>query len=252
MKKTFYTTFSTQMRGFLFGLFSLMSVLFAQAQATGDYRTVGTDNWSTLANWQVRDGSGNWTTAVAMPTSANNVYLQSNHIVTIDVATASCKDLHFCTNHATPTPAFPNPGKLVIGANYVEVSGKMRAYTDVNGATTGATDGIFYSAQVLAVNNFSTTGATTTTGAIRIVGASRTVFNTGEWGASGFSTGAIEFNLTTGATATADASFKFKSITITNGILSGSTACRFLVSYIRDDALTWWHSYSNDGLEIFY
>ncbi len=32
---------------------------------------------------------------------------------------------------------------------------------------------------------------------------------------------------------------------------TGSSACRFLTSYLRDDALTWWRSYSNDDLTIF-
>lgn len=32
---------------------------------------------------------------------------------------------------------------------------------------------------------------------------------------------------------------------------TGSSACRFLTSYLRDDALTWWRSYSDDNLAIF-
>jgi len=28
-------------------------------------------------------------------------------------------------------------------------------------------------------------------------------------------------------------------------------ACRFLVSYLKGDALTWWRSYANDNLEVF-
>ena len=35
------------------------------------------------------------------------------------------------------------------------------------------------------------------------------------------------------------------------GLGDGSKACRFLVSYLRDDALTWWRSYSKDSLQIF-
>ncbi len=32
----------------------------------------------------------------------------------------------------------------------------------------------------------------------------------------------------------------------------GSNACRFLVSFLKDDALTWWRSFSRDDLRIFY
>lgn len=35
------------------------------------------------------------------------------------------------------------------------------------------------------------------------------------------------------------------------GLGNGSEACRFLVSYLRDDALTWWRSYNGDSLSIF-
>jgi hypothetical protein len=28
-------------------------------------------------------------------------------------------------------------------------------------------------------------------------------------------------------------------------------ACRFLVSYLKGDALIWWRSYANDNLEVF-
>lgn len=35
------------------------------------------------------------------------------------------------------------------------------------------------------------------------------------------------------------------------GLGTGDRACRFLVSYLRDDALTWWRSFSNDSLKVF-
>ena len=37
----------------------------------------------------------------------------------------------------------------------------------------------------------------------------------------------------------------------TVGLGSEGKACRFLVSYLRDDALTWWRMYSGDSLDIF-
>ncbi len=35
------------------------------------------------------------------------------------------------------------------------------------------------------------------------------------------------------------------------GLGNEGKACRLLVSYLRDDALTWWRSYSNDSVNIF-
>ena len=35
------------------------------------------------------------------------------------------------------------------------------------------------------------------------------------------------------------------------GLGNGAQACRFLASYLRDDALTWWRAYSRDSARIF-
>lgn len=35
------------------------------------------------------------------------------------------------------------------------------------------------------------------------------------------------------------------------GLGSEGKACRFLVSYLKDDALTWWRMYSGDSTDIF-
>lgn len=37
----------------------------------------------------------------------------------------------------------------------------------------------------------------------------------------------------------------------TVGLGEDGSACRFLVSYLKGDALTWWRSYSKDSLDIF-
>jgi len=90
----------------------------AQTAATGDYRSaVTTGNWNTPASWQVRDALGNWTTPSAAPTSTNNVYIQAGHTITVNVATATCNDLHLNVQ-----------GVLAVGANTVEINGKIRSY----------------------------------------------------------------------------------------------------------------------------
>ncbi len=35
------------------------------------------------------------------------------------------------------------------------------------------------------------------------------------------------------------------------GLGTGNNACRFFVSYLRGDALTWWRSFSRDDLRTF-
>ena len=45
--------------------------------------------------------------------------------------------------------------------------------------------------------------------------------------------------------------FVMKQYVDTVGLGTGPAACRFVVSYLLDDALTWWRSYSQDSLSIF-
>ena len=35
------------------------------------------------------------------------------------------------------------------------------------------------------------------------------------------------------------------------GLGTGGTACRFVVSHLKGDALTWWRSYSGDSTRVF-
>jgi hypothetical protein len=204
------------MRSVVLGLFTLMCVVSAQAQTDGDYRTAKVSgNWSDADMWETR-AAGAWAITATAPTASNSIFLQTGHALTVDVATASCKDLNM-----TPTGV---GSTLIIGANVLQVNGKMRAYAGT--AVTGAADGVFYSSQTLVITGFASASATTTTGVLRIVGATRTVFTTGEWGASGFSGCDIEFKLDNGAVASTPASFKFKNVTVTSGstVDAGSTA----------------------------
>ncbi|MFY7886434.1 MAG: beta strand repeat-containing protein, partial [Dolichospermum sp.] len=109
----------------------LTTTLFAQTAATGDYRSVQSGNWSATSTWQVRDGSGNWTTPASTPTSSNNVYIQLLHKVVVDVATASCNDLHLQTTDS-----------LGIGSNTLEVSGKIRSYNSYQITTAALTSNV--------------------------------------------------------------------------------------------------------------
>ena len=45
--------------------------------------------------------------------------------------------------------------------------------------------------------------------------------------------------------------FEMRQYVDSVGLGTGSTACRFVVSYLKGDALTWWRSYSSDSVNVF-
>ncbi|MBL0146851.1 MAG: hypothetical protein IPP48_15135 [Chitinophagaceae bacterium] len=131
----------------------------------GDFRSIATGNWSDIAIWQERVAN-NWVAATTAPLATTNVYIQAAHTVTVDIATATCNDLHI--NAAASSV-------LAIGTNTVEVNGKLRAYTGTAVIATGP-DGTFYTGQT------STTGvgsscitSTAGSGKMKVVGNTRTL-----------------------------------------------------------------------------
>lgn len=62
----------------------------------GDYGSVATGLWSAVATWKQWDGISFAVTPTAVPTAANNVWINTGHTITIDVATRGvypCKNL---------------------------------------------------------------------------------------------------------------------------------------------------------------
>ncbi len=45
--------------------------------------------------------------------------------------------------------------------------------------------------------------------------------------------------------------FEMRQYVDSVGLGTGGTACRFVVSHLKGDALTWWCSYSKDSTRIF-
>ena len=45
--------------------------------------------------------------------------------------------------------------------------------------------------------------------------------------------------------------FEMRQYVDSVGLETGNTACRFVVSYLKGDALTWWRSYSSDSVNVF-
>lgn len=197
---------------------SILTIIFcfnfilstAQTPTDGDYRTRASGNWSAAGTWQVR-ASSSWSNTTVAPTAANNIYIQSGHTLTIDVATADCKDLHIRTTSGSN-------GSVSIGTNVLQVSGKLRAYTGAAVTTTGA-DGAFYSGQAnstspLDAGMLSTSGS----GVLRFIGTSRTITSYYEWNANG--TGhATEFALTPGNTGTFYSGYKTSGLVISSGTM---------------------------------
>ena len=203
-----------EMKKIIIACFFLCITVFSYAQTPtlGDYRSVASTNWSTLSTWQVRDGAGNWGPVSTAPLSTNNVYIQAGTTVTVDVA-GVCNDLH--VNNTS--------GSLVIGANTVSVSGKLRAYTGT--AILTSIDDVFYTQTPVATGLGASLLVTTTTGALRFVGATRTIIANTDWGSNGTGNlGFVEFSLDAGAIGTLVQGIKSKKIRISSGIVSAGSS----------------------------
>lgn len=192
--------------------FCMLSLqLIAQAPTAGDYRSRANGNWATASTWQVRDGSGNWTTATVAPTSTTNVYIQLGHTITATAA-GNCGDLHMAYNSSLGTR-----GILNLGTNVLNINGKIRSYTGT--VITSAVDGTFYSSQAgnstIPENLINTSG----TGKVKFVGTTRNLTIAGEWGTFGTAF-AVEFALNAGETGTLNTGFKSYSVLFSSGIVN--------------------------------
>ncbi len=203
MKKVLFFAFITALS------FFSSSQLKAQSATDGDYRSRATGTWSGANTWQVRSGAS-WANTATPPGSTNNVYIQTGHTVTVDVATGQCNDLHVHTG-----------GVLAIGTNTIQVNGKIRAYTGTAVTATGA-DGTFYSGQTSSISPGANSITTGSGGELSFVGNSRNLTNTGEWGAL-LTGGEVEIALTAGQTGTLNTNFKARNWTMTSGILDANT-----------------------------
>jgi hypothetical protein len=180
----------------------------SQIPTDGDYRTRETGNWDGVTTWQIRSGTL-WSNTSSPPISANNIYVQNGHTLTVNVLTAMCNDFQCNTS-----------GAVIIGGNTLEVYGKLRAYTGTSVITEGADD-TFYSGQ-LSTTSLNGSFLTSTTGKLSIVGNTRNLTNSGEWGAA--STGiAMEINLNSGQTATLGTGAKAKTWEMVSGTFDAAT-----------------------------
>ncbi len=179
------------------------------SQISGDYKSVASGNWSNTATWNTFDGAS-WIAAVSAPASTNNVYVEATHTVTVDVNSA-CKDFNLSTT-----------GVIAIGANTLQVNGKLRAFTGTAPGTSS--------------NAPAVTSITTTTGGkLQFVGTTRNITTTGEWGANTRNC-ITEFALNAGQTGTFSTAFKCGDITIASGTMICNSDLR--ASYNADNTGT--------------
>jgi hypothetical protein len=184
----------------------------AQVAAINDYRTVASGSWHAATTWQVRTGVNTWVATSTPPTSSNNVYIQIGHLITVTTADAACKDLHVYNNAAA----------LTINAAFnVNVSGKLRAMIGQTAAEIGTGADGTYTGTSTATAFATGMIATSSTGLLRFVGASRPIIVLGEWTASGNSHN-TEFALDPGAVGTLADGYKCKKLIVSSGSITAS------------------------------
>lgn len=176
------------------------------------YRSKATGNWNLASTWQIAQSeAGPWTDASVKPGAGNSVYIQSGHVVTL-TQNEACNDLHISTGTTSATSG--TDARVVLDSYTLEISGKLRSYFATIGTVPGTSSTTIPSTPI--------TITASSTGKIRIVGSSRTITATDEWGAGNTgntNTFAIEIALNAGHTATLGSGIKASRWDITTGIL---------------------------------
>jgi len=186
-------------------------IMDLSGQTTGDFRSTATGTWGTSTTWQRFNGSAWQSSGVGannpgqVPTASSSVFIQTDHAVTLAAAEA-CNDLHLETTNST---------RLALATFTLSVNGKIRAYSatlnTIPGTSGTPPNGV--------------TWITSTTGKIAVVGNTRVLTVSGEWGAGNAGTASpngfdFELNLNSGQTVTANTGIKARSFNIVAGTLT--------------------------------
>lgn len=197
-------------------LVNLLVFGFLKAQTTGDYRTAAASvTWSTAGDWQTWDGS-QWVTASTAPGASNNVFVQAGHTATL-TGNQSCNDLYISTGTTSATTG--GEGLIALQSNTLNVNGKLCCYY-------GNIDVTISSASGLSITSTSTVHmpiiSKTSGGLLKIVGDSRNITNTNEWGATNSGSTSlfdIELALNSGQTGTFNTGIKAANWIFTSGTI---------------------------------
>jgi len=176
----------------------------AQTPTDGDFRSTKNGGSNCTDCWQVRK-AGVWENTTNLPNNGSNVYIQNGHTISCS-GTFTCRNLNIHTG-----------GRFDNNLGTFNLNGKLRAYTGNVVITQGA-DGTFYSSQASNANppNGIFVGQVSI---MNIIGFSRNITNTGEWGVSSPLIGTIVCNLTMtpGNTATFQTDFSITRLTMQTG-----------------------------------
>ncbi|MGK4568324.1 hypothetical protein [Flavobacterium sp. 3HN19-14] len=136
----------------------------------GDFRSTTSGSWAVSTTWERYNGSVWQASGVGSnnpgqtPTATSSVYIQTGNTVTL-TANSACKDLHLNNTAAS---------RLALGTFTLNVNGKLRAYTGAFNTVPGTSSATLPS---------NAAWITSTTGKISVVGDTRVLTTTGEWGA---------------------------------------------------------------------
>jgi fibronectin-binding autotransporter adhesin len=128
-----------------------------------DCLSAGSGVWSEPATWTGCDGG--------TPQAADNVYLQAGHTIQLAGSTA-VNDLNL--NIGIDSGTAGSGAKLQLGSSVLELHGKLRSYYGGVGTVPGVS-GVKVKPDAITITPGSG-------GRIRVVGQSRTLTSTGEWG----------------------------------------------------------------------
>ncbi len=189
-------------------LLIVIPCMVAWGQISGDYKAIATGNWDDIAIWQKYNGS-TWEAATVKPDASNNVFIEGTWIVTLQEAEA-CSNLNLFDGASVPLC-----GQLALATYPLELSGYIRCYT---GAVPG-TDATGSGRKKITISGPG--------GEIKVVGNTRALTSTGQWGAysTALTTTDVVFEIAAnpGQTITVNTNIKAQSWTVTSGIFDAQT-----------------------------
>ncbi len=174
--------------------------------SAGAYRSVASGNWNAASTWGVSyDGYSTWAAATDWPSSADSVFIQAGHVVTL-TGDESCKNLNVNIDAAT---------SLALSNHVLNINGKLRAFSGLLNVIPGT------SAACPNVSTWINGGTPSTLAKLKFVGGARPLTLASEWSANPSNpTFDLEFALndsvTTGTMAT---SIKARNIIVSTGII---------------------------------
>jgi CSLREA domain-containing protein len=172
---------------------------------------VASGNWNAAGSWTLISGSD----GDGIPDSDDDVYIQAGHTMTL-VQNEACNDLDISTGTTDATTG--GDGRVALGANTLQVNGKLRSYFATVGTTPGTDSTTLPSSPI--------TITASSAGKLSFVGNSRNITNTGQWAAGNTgatTTFAVEINLISGQTATMQTGVKASSWSVISGTLDAGS-----------------------------